>query len=1454
MKLRCFLCMFLLWLLTGSAFGQMHCITEHYSTEDGLSHDVITSIFKDKQGYMWFGTWDGLNRFDGRKFTVFKSLAGDSSQINNNRIDQITEDNYDHLWIKAYDSQIYRFDKKTGRFLSLAVILNLKEKIIFDKILSLDQDALWVSTINNGIFCVSGINTAGISYRSYGQSATTAPEQPSKKYKFFYGDSEGKKWIGTEHGLLCLEKRQKNGSYEIADLDKHAEEAFTCVAESKSQLFFGTRSGTLYLYDKQEKQFSKQRISTADINAILVNRSHKKAYLTTGNGELLSFTIGIGLLSRTVYQAGESLHTIFEDNSGALWIEPRIKGVIRFDLLTQKFTTFVQKNDAKKNNFANHFKVIEDKNGVVWCVLRDGGFGYYDNVSKQFNYFYNEPGSNNRRFSNLVTTVYYDPAGIFWLHTDEHGIEKIIFPPSVFQTSLLNEHADFQSDNEVRGICADRQNRLWFGLKNGQVLVYKNGKQLPVTFANFVEQNIGGVYCITQDRNGVIWMGTKTKGLYQAIPTDPSELHYRLINYRYDPSNPASINSDEIYSIKEDKEGHIWIGTFDNGLCLLSRNNGNVSFTRLSDNGTGYPQTCLKIRHLAMDANGRLWIAATGGLVILNYKNGKLLYETYKKTPGNPQSLGNNDIQHIYRDSKNQMWLVTSGGGLNLAVSDPQTGLQKFKAYTSKQGLANDYVMSCIGDGYHHLWLATKAGLSMFDLNTRKFKNFNSYDGIPKKGFSESSCQAAKDGKLVFGAVRGYMIFDPGQVKNDAIKVNLVLTNLLVNNRDVAIKDSTRILDRDINYADGVRLKHDQNIFSLDYAVLDYRSGNHLTIAYRLKGFDNEWHEDSDQQRVTYTNLPAGNYTFEIKCNDPDRFINVPYKSLAITVLAAPWASWWAYIIYAIIICAILAAIRQNALTVLKLKQKVAVEQKMTELKLSFFTNISHELRTPLTLIINPINELVQRSYLSRDDRQYLTIIQRNANRMVRFVNQLLEFRKVQSGKAKLNLSAINMVELIADVAGYFEEMRQLKNIEFAFKTDVDTAMVWLDPEKIETVLYNLIANAYKFTPERKKITVHLQMKDTGDMIIDITDEGCGVLPSEIDSLFDLYTEGSHPNTGHLKGTGIGLALSKELVELHQGTISAQNGEPGGCWVRVTLPVNAVKTIAPVDASVPEGKPRPALLQPPHADLKNEQIVHNEPLLILVEDNQDMRELIRMQLSGKYRIETAANGVEGWEKILKLQPDVILSDVMMPRMDGLELLGKIRNDAATSHIPVVLLTAKTAVESQIAGLSYGADYYITKPFDTSFLLTTLKNIIERRRRLVNELMTGKAVVSLNPGDIIVTSKDEIFLKKVLELIDAGMDNPDFNIESVAEVINMSRQTFYRKLKSLTQLSPVEFVRDHRLLRAQQLLDAGSDNISQIAYAVGFNSPKYFATCFKAKFNISPSDYQKMPKPSQEIIR
>ena len=435
MKLKILLCMQLAWLMTvwpiNAAFAQMPCITEHYSTEDGLSHDVITSIYKDRQGYMWFGTWDGLNRFDGSKFAVFKSSAGDSSQINNNRIDQITEDRYDHLWIKAYDAQVYRFDKTTGRFLSLAILLKLKEKINVDKILSVDEDCMWLSTLKSGIIGVSGINSSGLSCRQYKQGAAENYRLPSNNIRFFYQDKEGRKWIGTSNGLVCLQKQQKSNRYVVANPGIHAKEDFISVAESRSQLFYGTKSGTLYVFNKQKKQFRVQQVSNAGINGVLIDHSETNAYLTTGSGELITITIKTGSITRSVYPAGGALYSLYEDHLGVLWIEPGVKGVIQYTPPTQKFKTFSQKNDAKSTKYDNHFKVMEDHNGVVWCVLRDGGFGYYDNKTDEFKYFYNEPGTKDRRFSNLITIAFYDPAGVFWFHTDEHGLEKIILQPNI---------------------------------------------------------------------------------------------------------------------------------------------------------------------------------------------------------------------------------------------------------------------------------------------------------------------------------------------------------------------------------------------------------------------------------------------------------------------------------------------------------------------------------------------------------------------------------------------------------------------------------------------------------------------------------------------------------------------------------------------------------------------------------------------------------------------------------------------------------------------------------------------------------------------------------------------------------------------------------------------------------------------------------------------------------------
>jgi len=1260
-------------------------------------------------------------------------------------------------------------------------------------------------------------------------------------------------WIGTQGGLACLTK-DEHGIFRsrTSDAANYAHLSFTAAAESGDRLFFTTSQGKLIIYNKLSHTVSALPVSNSSLNGILLARNGKLLYTTTSSGSLVSIDISDLRLTTAEYNRNVPLYSLYEDQKGNLWIEPDQQGIIRFDPSTHGFKNYVQPNDSKHNYAGNHFKVFEDKNGTLWTIMKGGGFGYYDKATDNVAYFYNKPNSPDHRFSNIVTVLYYDTDGVLWLHSDQRGIEKIIFQPNEFTQHLLMDPWMFKSDNEVRGLLCDRKSRIWAGTKSGSLYLFDHGRAVQNIFVNLPANGLGSVYTIMQDHKGAVWLGTKADGLYRADPVNAGETSYRLTHYSSDPNDSNTISSNEIYAIQEDNEGRIWVGTFDEGLNLAVQKPIGLSFLRFKDLPVGYPRSFDKIRCMAIDKAGTLWLGTTNGLALLttNAKNQFKVY-TYGKKPGDITSLGNNDIQYIFQDSGNRMWLATCGGGLNMAKGDPLSGQLSFKVYTTKDGLPNDYLLSCTEDANHHLWVATQSGLSRFDLSNNRFQNYNSYDGVPNIAFSEASCQRMKDGQLLFGTIKGYLSFDPNDIRDYPIVSNMVFTNLQINNADAKADLAGSALKSNINNASEVTLNYHQNVFSIDYAVLDYRGNNKQTYMYRLSGFDTLWHDNQNQRRATYTNLPPGNYVFEVKCVNSDLYKNIPFKRVNITILPPPWRTWWAYVLYAIAAVFIFEVIRRTGLTMLRLRHRITVEQKLTELKVKFFTNISHELRTPLTLILNPLDAIAKGEKLSLQGKEYLNIAQRNANRMTRFINQLLDLRKVQSGKAKLNLAPVDLVSFVKEIGEYFEELAREKDIKLNINSEAAIIYGQLDTDKIETVLYNLISNAYKFTPVGKEININISNDvKSGHIIIEVVDQGTGVAPAELQDIFELYYEGDHTKEGQLKGTGIGLALSKELIELHHGIITAKNNTDGGLSVSVKFPL--VKAVhSGTDQVVTEDQPvtfsRSAdVTTAGYAEKVMVDTAH-APLVLLVEDNTDMREFLKEQLSSMYRVEVAENGEEGFKKALQIKPDIVLSDIMMPKMDGIQMLDKLKNEVQSSHIPVILLSAKSAIESQIEGISYGADYYITKPFNNEFLLAAIANILSRRKKLAEWLINDKRTIDLSPGEIIITSKDENFLKNVIKIVEEKMADADFNIDTVAGMMNMGRTSFFGKFKSLTQMAPVEFVREMRLKRAKQYFDSDSTNsinIAEIAYTVGFNNAKYFSTCFKARYNLSPSDYLK----------
>lgn len=1454
MALRIFRIAAWFFILPGSlnAQSQIKSFIDHYSTSDGLPDNRIRSIIKDDEGFMWIGSWAGISRFDGRNFVNFKSYPGDSSSLKSNRISEIVDDKSGFLWLRAYDNQIYRFNKRSQQFLSISDSYNLKG-VGFSKILHADKEEVWLKSLDHGLFIVRNGDRPSVTRFAKGLKSDF--QLPSNNVLFMHIENEKTAWLGTAGGMVVLSK-QESGIRNVSgeQVDKFV---YTDVRQVRDTLWFTTTQGYVINYDTRTKKSNRYKLGNVALNSICVSKKDNRIYCTTQKGAIVSMDKN-GTKQRA-YQIsdGEALYSLFEDHSGLFWAEPESIGVFKFDRKSGKARHFVQENQRNYLHAPEDYRVFEDNEGRVWAYMKGFGFGFYNKEKDELEYFYNHPRSEYKRFSNAVSALYYDSSGVLWLSTDSRGLEKIVFQRRDFKQNLLKPGSFFIADNEVRGLLNDRKNRLWVANKAGDLFVFDNGTRLDNLLIDKPSSR-QGIYSIFEDSKFRIWLGTKDNGLYMANPVNAARSQYKIEHYIKERSDPRSINTTTIYAIFEDSKKRIWAGSYGDGLILINEKNGDTEFINRKTSFKNYPKAHDKIRSIAEDKYNRIWVATTEGLVVFDPGAGSpdtYQFQVYKKEPGNINSLGGGDVQSIFRDSRDNMWVCTSTGGLNKAIMERVSDKITFKNFSTKDGLPSDYLLSCIEDSNGDLWLTTQNGISKFIVKTEKFQNFGFYDGLSDIAFSEGTGTRQRNGNLIFGSSGGYWSFSPKDIGKEKINANLAFTRLQINNKDVLPGD---ILPekRSINNSTEIVLQHHQNTISIDFAVLDYRLGDNDSYVYRLRGFDDVWQVSNGQKRATYTNLSPGKYVFEVKSQTEYLYNKVPQRSLIIIISSPPWKTWWAYLLYVFVAILLLMTGRNFALTLLRLRQRIAIERRVADLKSSFFTQMSHELRTPLTLILNPAEEILQSEKLSVKGTEYINVVVKNGRRMVRLVNQLLDLRKAQSGKAILRISEVEIISFISGIIGYFQESIRHRNLTVNIQSDLKELLVWIDIEKIDIVVYNLLANAMKFSPDNGTIEIVIaEHSDKNSFSLEIADEGPGVLDEELEVIFELYYEGAASLARSAKGTGIGLALSKELVQLHNGTICAVNSRQG---LRVIVEMSLGKD---------------------HFDSENTQLVNlpvihknedfvedsfelseaaldsdlkDRPSVLVVEDNDELRVFLANKLSEYYIITTAKDGEEGFKMANELLPNLILSDIMMPKTDGIQLLDQLKNNLLTSHIPVVLLTAKFSVQSQIEALNYGADYYISKPFQMDLLRTVIQSLIIQRKKLFEALIKGKDINELRSQDVVITSHDQQFLEKIIKIVDDRLADPDFNIDVVAESVGMSRSAFFKKFKSLTNSAPVEFVREARLKRGKMLFESGEKNVSTVAYSVGFSDPKYFSTCFKARFNKRPTEYIKeLARPPAE---
>ena len=1052
--------------------------------------------------------------------------------------------------------------------------------------------------------------------------------------------------------------------------------------------------------------------------------------------------------------------------------------------------------------------------------------------------------------------------------------------------------------NEVRSVCEDKQGNLWVGLKDGMIRLYDSNRKFighltgNGTISMTGTPMEGTAYFIMQDSKGIIWIATKGNGLVRAEQISPTSMSYKLTRYQHDSNDMYSLSDNNVYCVYEDHHGRIWAATFAGGINYISQGeHGETVFINHRNNLKGYPiDVCYKARFITSDNNGRLWVGTTTGAVAFdeNFKKPEdIQFHHFSRVPNDTKSLSNNDVHWIIATQQKELYLATFGGGLNKLISISENGHGEFKSYSVLDGLSSDVLLSIREDHKQNLWISTENGICKFVPSGERFENYDERSISFRVRFSEAASTLTSGGDMLFGTSNGLFMFTPDSIRKSSYVPPVVFSKLMVANEDV-IPGERSILKVDLDDTQELVLSHDENIFSVQYAALDYTNPQNIQYAYILDGFEKQWTFADRQRSVTYTNLPKGDYIFRVRSTNSDGVWVDNERILNITILPSFWETPLAYVLYICFVLLIIFVAVYILFTIYRLKHEVSVEQQISDIKLRFFTNISHELRTPLTLIAGPVEQVLKNDKLPADAREQLVVVERNTNRMLRLVNQILDFRKIQNKKMKMQVQQLNVVAFVRKIMDNFESVAEEHNIDFLFQTEKEALNLWVDADKFEKIVFNLLSNAFKYTPNGKMITVFIR-EDEGTVSVGVQDQGIGIAENKRKSLFVRFENLVDKNIFNQASSGIGLSLVKELVEMHKATISVDSrlGE-GSCFkvdfLKGKEHYNSSVEFILEDSVAPLSMER--IVDIANSSLQTEAAIADAPdlevsaakeeaeessskeLMLLVEDNQELRSFLRSIFASTYRVVEASDGMEGWSKALKYLPDIIISDVMMPEKDGIEMTRELRADMTTSHIPIILLTAKTTIESKLEGLEYGADDYITKPFSATYLQARVENLLMQRKKLQNfyrdslthvtvsetpvaqgETLTGHASTAPEssaaeePAMPEMSPNDRKFMDKLVDLMEQNMDNGELVVDDLVRELAVSRSVFFKKLKTLTGLAPIEFIKEMRIKRAAQLIETGEFNMTQISYMVGINDPRYFSKCFKAQVGMTPTEYR-----------
>jgi len=1088
--------------------------------------------------------------------------------------------------------------------------------------------------------------------------------------------------------------------------------------------------------------------------------------------------------------------------------------------------------------------IIQDDKGRIWVATDHGGIGILDKSSFQFKVLMNREDDNKSLSQNSIISMYKDNTGIIWIGTYKRGISY--YHEDIIKFPLYAHHLSDPKSlpfNDINKFIEDKSGNLWLGTNGGGLIYFdrKNGTFKSYLHdkadLNSLSNNVIVTMCLDHEQK--LWIGTYFGGL------DCFD-GKTFIHYKHNDAVPGSISEDRVWSILEDSDNNLWVGTLAGGLNLFNR--VTKTFTHYRREQPNSIQSNY-ISGLLEDRDKNLWVVTYYGIDVLIKKTNKFIH--YIHSDSNPNTLINNNTNSVFQDSRGLIWISTREG---ISIFNPAT--QKFTNIIKEDGLPDNTLLEFQEDDAHNMWVSTLNGLSNIIVsgpnNALKFSfvNYNETDGLQGREFTINASCKTRDGELVFGGGNGFNIFKPSDIHVNTTTPDLVFTDFQVFNKSLKVGDKVNghvILTQSITSSKEVTLKYDENVFSIEFASLNYFNPDKVKLQYKMEDFNKHWIDaDNTVQNATYTNLDAGDYVFKVRTVGD----KLPGDELTLQVHILPpfWKTAFAYVLYAMIFIGGLLLIRKRGIqkirTQFELEKEREEAKRMHELdlmKIKFFTNVSHEFRTPLSLIMAPIDKVLKQ-IKETEIKTQLEFANRNARRLLNLVNQLLDFRKMEFQELKLHVNQGEIISFVKDIADSFIDIAEKKNISFVFDTETDELNCKFDQDKIERILFNLLSNAFKFTPTGGHVSLLLNSLETANpfecnLQIKVIDTGIGIPAEKKDKIFEPFFQNDIPGSMVNQGSGIGLSITKEFVRLYNGTITVNSELNEGSCFTVTIPLKVI----PVKANQKQASVQPDTIQS-SADIKphdDSQGISKKPTLLIVEDNYDFRFYIKDNLKHAFNIIEAVDGREGWQKTLALHPNLVVSDISMPEMDGIELCMKIKHDPRTTHIPVILLTALIGEDQQLKGLETGATDYLTKPFNFEILLSKIKNILAQQE---NMRKTYQKQVEVKPTEELIDSPEEVFLQKLLRLIEENINNPNFSVEELSSEMFVSRYTLYKKILALTGKTPNEFIRHIRLKRAAQLLENGYLTISQICYKVGFKSQKYFVKAFKSEYNVSPSNY------------